>query len=272
MKRLLTFMFIFALLVLIFAFTSCSEKGTAQIDILKIGKADCIVISTGKQIIMIDTGEAENLDTVYDFMDKRGYDKIDTLVITHYDKDHIGGAAEIISKYNVARVVESSFKSNSQLYQDYHKVINEQGVTLAKLDADASFKSGEAKFYISVPKKSKYKKDQDNNTSLVILMEYRGVKSLFCGDALEERMEEVIEESLGKCDFVKLPHHGTYLENYDDILNELHPSYTVATCSNKNPSSQKTREALHEFNVESYETRYGTVSIIIDKNGIQIEQ
>lgn len=272
MKRIINFTLILALFVLIFAFASCNKKGTAQIDILKIGKADCIVVNTGTEIIMIDTGEQENLNTVHNFMDKKGYCKINTLIITHYDKDHIGGASDIISKYNVEQVIESSFTSNNQLYKDYHNAISNCGATLKKLDENYEFSSNGSRFLVNVPKNSSYKTDKSNNSSLVISMNCGNKKLLFCGDALETRMSEIINEHPGRYDLVKLPHHGTCLENYTEILNELQPSYAVITSSNKNPSDEDTRQILYEYSVKTYETRYGTVNIKIDENGLNIVQ
>ena len=48
----------------------------ATIDILKIGKADCIVINTGSKIVMIDTGEADNISDIVDYMEYNNYNKI----------------------------------------------------------------------------------------------------------------------------------------------------------------------------------------------------
>jgi beta-lactamase superfamily II metal-dependent hydrolase len=108
-------------------FTPC------EIDILKVGKADCIVINTGTQIVMIDTAEEENFSTVKSYMEKRGYSRIDTLILTHYDKDHIGGAAQILSSYDVKNVVENRFAVNSIYYNAYHSIIENKGINLINL-------------------------------------------------------------------------------------------------------------------------------------------
>ena len=57
------------------------EKITdAYVDILKIGKADCIVINTGSKIVMIDTGEAENLPKIHQYMERNGYEKFPSIL------------------------------------------------------------------------------------------------------------------------------------------------------------------------------------------------
>ena len=106
-KTIATMLFLFAICTVYFL-CSCDtgEKVTpASIDVLKIGKADCIIINTGNKIVMIDTGEEENIDQIRDFMDEHNYNKVDTLILTHYDKDHIGGAKYIIEEYGVDTVI-----------------------------------------------------------------------------------------------------------------------------------------------------------------------
>ena len=61
---------------------------------------------------MIDTGEEENLDDIHFYMNKKGYTAIDTLILTHYDKDHIGGASGIISTYGVNEVIETKITAS----------------------------------------------------------------------------------------------------------------------------------------------------------------
>ena len=245
------------------------EKITpATIDILKIGKADCIVINTGNKIVMIDTGEEENLPQIHAFMQKRGYNTVDTLILTHFDKDHIGGTTDIISRYNVGTVIESSFTSDSRWYLSYHSL----DIKPIKLKEDYSFTFDSCDFKIDIPKLEKYSTKQDNNSSLVISMKIGNSSLLFCGDAMELRVKELIDEDIGHYDFVKLPHHGGFLANYGEFLDMVKPSYGAITCSNKNPASNSTLEILKEYGTEVYQTKNGSITISLNGDEIQIEQ
>ncbi|MBQ8840377.1 MAG: MBL fold metallo-hydrolase [Clostridia bacterium] len=253
---------------------SCNEESVtpASVDILKIGKADCIVINTGTKLVMIDTGEIENLDDIHFYMNKKGYATIDTLILTHYDKDHIGGASDIISTYNVKEVIETRITDNSYEYYDYHNTMEVLGITPKKLNESYLFEYDSCKFTIDIPRKDKYDEKQDNNSSLIISMQCGNTSFLFCGDAMELRLSEIIEDNIGVYDFVKLPHHGNYLDNYKDFLEMARPAYSVITDSKKNPADEKTLGILEEYNVKSYETRYGTVSVKTDGKVITVEQ
>lgn len=241
------------------------------VDILDVGKADCIVIGTGTKIVMIDTGEVENLPTIISYLTEKEISKIDTLILTHFDKDHIGCASKIISDYGVTSVIESSFSSSSEDYVSYHNTLSSLGIEPLKLTENYSFSYDDCDFTIDVPKKTKYKQKESNNSSLIISLECGERRLLFCGDAMELRLSEFIDTSPQKYDFVKLPYHGNYLENYREFLDKVMPTYGAITCSKKNPASPDTLALLDEYGVEVYQTRYGTISFSIEENKISFK-
>lgn len=276
-KTVIALYMIFCLLLSSFLYSCGDSDGAesvlpAQVDVLKIGKADCIVINTGTKIVMIDTGEKENLDDVRDFMRDRGYKKVDTLILTHFDKDHIGGAKEIIEEYGVSTVLESTASSDSEYFHEYHLLLNQLGMSPMRLSQDYTFQSDECAFFVGVPMKKKYKDKKDNNSSLVVKMEHGETKLLFCGDAEEERLAEIIDTCAGEYDFVKLPYHGNYLENYGEFFGKIKMKYAAITDSKKKPADTRTLDLLAEEGVAVLETRNGTVSFFSDGRSVKAEQ
>ena len=272
MKRLLSaLMLIFCALLVLSSCESPSEEKEIpfnSIDILDVGKADCIVINTGSKIVMIDTGEAENVPVVHSYMEKNGYTTIDTLILTHYDKDHIGGASNIISTYNVKEVIESRFSADTEAYISYHNLISDKGIPLKELTQDFSFTYDSCDFKINIPKKHKYDKDNSNNSSLIISMRYKNASFLFCGDAMEHRMTEFMSEDTSHYDFIKLPHHGDYLDCYEQFFSQATPQYCAITCSKKNPASSDTLALLEARGIIAYQTRYGSIHISFEDGQI----
>ena len=251
--------------------TEAKAKG-ATVDILKVGKADAIVVNTGAEIIMIDTGEEENFSTIKSYLDEKGYEKIDKLILTHYDKDHIGSAPQIIENYTVGTVYESRFTKGSEEYYAYHTAIAKMNVPLVKLQEDFSFESGSCKLEINVPREKKYSNDNDNNTSLVISMVLENRSILFAADAKEERISEIIAECRREYDLIKLPHHGSYIENLPELICKTNPSYAVATDSKKNSTDIETIKLMGENGVRLFQTRYGSVHIEISNGEIIVSQ
>ncbi len=267
----------FALCMLAFLCT-CSAEDTedgvvpARVDVLKIGKADCIIINTGTKIVMIDTGEKENVEDIRSFMGEMGYKRVDTLILTHYDKDHIGSAKEIIEEYGVEVVLESSFTKESDLFYEYHRALSSLGKSATRLNKDYTFKSDSCTFEINVPRQKKYESKKDNNSSLVVKMECGETKFLFCGDAEELRLAEIIDTCAGEYDFVKLPYHGNYVENYPAFFEKIKVKACAITCSKKNPADPRTIDLLNKSGIQIYETKNGTVCAETDGRAVTVNQ
>lgn len=273
MKRIPVFLICFIILFASLVLGSCSISATTVfVDVISIGKADCILIQTGTKTVMIDTGEEEDVADIIDYLEAKNIETIDMLILSHFDKDHIGGAAELISFYGITTVLETSFSSNRDEYDAYHTVLKDQGLNATILTEDYTFTCDACSFTVYVPKETSYSTKEDNNASLIVAMEYGEKRFLFCGDAMELRLAEFLSGSPGAFDFVKLPYHGNYLENYADFLSEVAPEYGVITCSNKNPSDEDTLTLLAEHNVKVYETKNGSVTLKTNGKTIHISQ
>ena len=253
--------------------TACEEQTAVSmtVDVLKIGKADCIVIDTGKSLIMIDTGEAENLPTIHSYMRNHQYEAIDLLILTHYDKDHIGGAASIISEYRVETVIEPPNPSGRSEYEQYHAALSEKGQSALAPTEDQSFTYDGCVFEINVPKKKRYAKKNENNSSLIVSVRCGERGFLFCGDAMELRLDEWLATSAAQYDFVKLPYHGNYLENYGAFLDAVKPQCVAITDSKRNPTATQTRNMLSERGIGIYCTQYGQIHAESDGKSLNVQ-
>ena len=212
------------------------------------------------------------LQDIKDYMQQKGYNKIDALILTHYDKDHIGGACGIISEYDVGTVYETAAIDNSKSYSLYHSELTSQGKIPVKLANDITLEVDGCTLTIDVPRASKYSTQNSNNSSLIVMLQCGQNKLLFCADALDARMEEYITNQTATVNFVKLPHHGSYLENYPAILDILNPKYCAITSSKKNPTENQTLTELYSRNIEVYETRFGQITISANAEQIEITQ
>lgn len=270
MKRVIILLVLFVLCL--FALHSYNGMSEITVDVLDIGKADCIFIDTGNHKVMIDTGEEENVSDIICYLESKNITDIDVLILSHFDKDHIGGAAALISKYGISTVLESSFSSDRGEYEAYHTVLKKKGLLATTLSEDYSFTLDECSFKVYVPKQTSYPVKEDNNASLIITMKHGDNRFLFCGDAMELRLGEFLEDSVGEFDYVKLPYHGKYLENYSEFLEEVKPKYGVITCSKKNPASEDTLLLLEQYGTTIYESENGNVYASSNGKRISVEQ
>lgn len=100
--------------------TKSSTKNTAfKTTILSTGKSDCILVEIGNKVIMIDTGEDKNGKQIVDRLKEKGINTLDYLILTHLDKDHIGGVDSVLSSIKVKNIIQANYKKDSKQYDEY---------------------------------------------------------------------------------------------------------------------------------------------------------
>ena len=99
MKYIKGLMMLFVFQALLIA-TGCKvqENEMLQITFIDVGKGDCILLETMNSNVMIDTGYEITYVVVSDILEQKGLTSLDGLILTHYDKDHIGGAFDLLNE------------------------------------------------------------------------------------------------------------------------------------------------------------------------------
>ena len=100
-------------------------KKDLQIHFVDVGQGDCTFIETPRgKTILIDGGESTILPYILD----RGYTKIDIVMISHFDSDHVGGILEILEKLKIGQVIISKQGEKSENYIKFLKIINQKNI------------------------------------------------------------------------------------------------------------------------------------------------
>lgn len=279
LKKMLT-----ALLALVMSFfTGCGQQEDtpapdeiahkAVITALKVGKADCIVVRTPSSVTMIDTGTDKSVKTIEQFLDGQGITSIDRLILTHYDKDHVGGADRILLDYDVKEVYTTSYiAKESDDIDEYLQALAEKGLTPMAVRKATNLTLDGVTWEFYPPRQEDYKKDVSNNSSLVVRMTCGKVSALFTGDAMKARITELLSVGGLQSDIIKMPHHGGYTKNLDSLLERVSPQYAILTDSASDPAEDDTLALLRQRGIQTYSTRQGTVSFITDGTRIAVEQ
>ena len=205
---------------------------------------------------------------ITNYAEEKNISSVDYLIITHYDKDHVGGAAKVINNIEVKNVLAPDYEESSDEMDKYNKALSEAGITPKLLTGDLSFTLDNAEYTVYAPKQSYYGEDNDNDFSLVTKITHGNNVLLFTGDAMEQRLEEIMD--IGDCDFLKVPYHGRSLDNLDDFLSAVTPEKAVV-CTSKSEFSADTQKELINRNIEYYATCFnGKIEVKSDGNNIDI--
>ena len=254
--------------------TASLEPLTVQV--LKVGKADAMVLMCGGSTMVIDCGEEEDGEDVLDYLAQKGVEKIDILMITHFDKDHVGGADTVVSELPVERILVPDYEGSGKKYKSFLKAVEEAGTETERVSEALTLQLGDAAVTVEPPASYEIPEsgeEYDNNFSLITTVELGSSRLVFTGDIEEERISQWIEGgTVQKCDVLKIPHHGFYNEPLEEMVDIMQPSYAVICDSEKNPAEKKTVSMLEEKGAQCLQTRNGDITIVCDGENIEASQ
>ncbi len=242
-----------------------------EVTVLDAGKADAILLTTDASAVLIDCGEKGFGGTILDELAARGVGRLDVLIVTHFDRDHVGGAARVIGGVEIGRVLQNASPKDSGEYRRYLRALGKASLTPETLRETLSFTLDGAAYTVEPPQKERYGSDESNNASLIVTAEYGGTRLLFMGDAETARISEYLASSPAACDLVKLPHHGEKEKLLDALLAAVRPRYAVITCSEREPEAASTMRTLKAAGVETFLTRLGAVRIRSDGETLTVD-
>lgn len=245
-----------------------------KIHFFDVGKADSMIISYDNTYTLIDTAEEKDSSKIIEYLIKNNINKIDYLILTHFDKDHVGGASNIIDNFEVEHIYISNYPKDSEYYNKYIDSVNKKDIRTEMVTGNNIIDiidKTDYKMYINGPSKV-FDKDSSNNSSLIVGIKYKDNSFLFMGDAQNDRIEEYIELDDNEYDFIKMPYHGNHLKRNKELINKYNFQYAVITSSDQKPEDDRTIELLNDYRIDYYLTRNGSIDVYSNGKNIKIVQ
>lgn len=210
------------------------DKSKLNIFYLNVGQADSTLIIMGEDVILIDAGDKSDGKNIVNFLKSQNIDEIDYLIETHSDDDHSGGIERIVHNLNVKQIympksaiLKSEIKDevSINIFSDLEQIYNLEKATWKVLSVNNSETVSENK---------------DNDTSIVIQLNYENNKFLFMGDATSSVEKQLLNKNkLEKIDVLKVGHHGSNSSSSQNFLNTILPTYSIISVNNSSIHQQK---------------------------------
>ena len=193
-------------------------------------------------------------------------------MITHFDKDHVGGADKLIKAFPVGQILMPDYESDSKQTRQFFEAIDEYGVACEPLTENRSVDVGPLTFVIDTANESDYGKNEENDFSLVASLKYGSIGFLFTGDAENKRLGELLKEGVSHHDVLKVPHHGRVEKRSASFFEAVSPKHAVITSSQDNPEDTAVVEALKAAGAHVWLTRLGSVIFMTDGQYLDVVQ
>jgi beta-lactamase superfamily II metal-dependent hydrolase len=248
-----------------------SKKDTAEdleVHFFEAGAADAILLTTESSAVLIDAGEDGFGETILEYLGKKGIAQIDYLIITHFDQDHVGGAADVLEGISVGTVLQSNQPKDSDEYENYEAALNNTGIKAVTVRETYTFVLDGVSYSIDPPRQTEYDEDKSNNSSLIISVANGDNRFLFAGDAQTQRLEEFLETNSVTYDVLKMPHHGRDEPLLDALLSSVKPSLAIITSSDDEPESEAVVRSLEDLGIRVLLTREGAITLQSDGSDI----
>ena len=263
---------IFLLFLLVIYVNGCTKEKLFSVHIIDVGQGDSIFIQTLEdKRILIDAGDEEAEHTVYSYLKRRGVKKIDVLIATHPDTDHIGSMDYIIDKFKISHFYMPDAKTDSEAFYNLLDSCKEKNLKIEYLTKGDVLKiDSSTTMEILSPSTIT---DKNNLNSIVSLLNYKGYEFLFTGDAEKENESEILSScNLPDIEFLKAGHHGSSSSSTDEFIERLKPEAVAISCGYNNDYGHPHRSVLDTFRENGsvvYRTdKNGSLVFYCDENGI----
>lgn len=183
------------------------------------GDSTLITLKNNQGNILIDAYES------YEYLKKKNISKLDYLILTHSDSDHISNLDLILDNIEVNKIIISKYDDGFLAYLDKGNFI--------QADNDSVFTLANVKINILAPI---YDLNDKNANSLVSSMAIDGYTFLFCGDINEEVEGLLVNKYKNKLksDVLKVPHHGSKTSSSAKFINIVNPDYSIIFAEKNN--------------------------------------
>lgn len=252
------------------------NSGELAVHYIDVGQGDATLITCGGSSMLIDAGNNNMGTTVQYYLSKQGITKLNYVVGTHPDADHIGGLDVVLYKFDCETFFMPDIEKNTKTYQEVVDVAGLKRLTISHPEEGDSYALGDASFTILSPSVAEGEQDA-NNSSIVIRLLYGESSFLFSGDAEAEEEQAILDSGQRLSSTVyKVAHHGSSGANSKPYLDAVSPKYAVISCGKDNSYGHPHKEVLQmlqDRGITTYRTdEQGTIIVYSDGETISFQQ
>ena len=243
-----------------------------RVTVLDVGQGDAILLQVPQGAVLVDQGPPEG--QVADQLAELGVDRLAALVLTHPQRDHVGGAAEVLERLDVDTLLEPGIPAPSPDQESALSAARRHRVPVVTARAGQRFRLGGLRLRVLWPERPAPAGSDPNDHAIVLLASYGSVEALLTADA-EGNVTVPLRPP--PVEILKVAHHGSADERLSHLLELLRPRIAVISVGRRNdyghpaPSTTAALEASSDLDL--YRTdRDGRVTIETDGERIMVEE
>lgn len=262
--------FLVLILASVIAFTGCSKNGSPsseqndravvslqkdnkqndnnlEVHFIDVGQGSATLIESEGHYMLVDGGDSKYTSKLISYLQNESVGKLDYVIATHYDADHLNGVIDALDLYSADVVIAPNYKAESKVYQSFISIIDEKNIDITYPKTGTSYKIGDAEFTILAPNDTHY--SDANDYSVAIKLVNGNNSFIMTGDAEIESEYEMIETGIDlSCDVYLAGHHGSKYSSSQAFMQEMNPESVVISVGKDNRYGHPSKDALARLN------------------------
>ena len=260
-----------------------STDGTLEVHNINVGQSSStLFISPTGETMLVDTGDFnDDGEYVLKYLRRNGIDRIDHLVVSHNDADHIGGNAAVIEYYEteadgVGAIYDPGIAASTNTYKEYLDAVEEHDITLYQTREGDSISFEGVSVDVLGPPEPYLENEARNENSIVLRLQYGGVSFLWTGDAEDGQESYLVKEYGDELDstIYKAGHHGSSSSSSEALLDAVQPEAAIVSSAYDSQYGHPHEEVLQRLadrSIPTYWTAtHGTIVLVTDGDGVSI--
>jgi competence protein ComEC len=274
-RRRLMGMYLVAAVVAWPGVATLANRGRLEILLIDVGQGDAIAIRTPRgRWMLIDAGPPAVGDPqghpVVRTLRDRGVGRLDLLLLTHPDLDHIGGAAAVLDAFMVHKVLDPLLPAPKEAYADLVDRARAEGVAWQRARAGDGWEADGVRFAVLHPDTLPTDAGEGNAASIVVHVTWGEFDALFTGDA-DAGVERQIAGGVGDLDLLKVGHHGSATSTDPIFLATVRPEVAVISVGGSNRYGHPAPQIVERLQAAGAEIRRtdreGTIRVSAQRDG-----
>ena len=206
-----------------------------------------------------------------DYLETEGITKADSAFVSHYHQDHVQGIIAAMENIKVRNLFLPDNMEGSEWRVALENTARENGTTVHYISQETLLTYNNGMTIRIIPPSNKTGlSDDENDTSYVYYVEYKGFSATFTGDMSAFAEKNLIDDGKAdKTNLLKVAHHGSNTATCEEWVEKLTPEYAVISVGENNPYNLPNDDVLERLeNAQVFRTDYdGDIKFIIHKNG-----
>ena len=298
--RIAALAFILVLWVIILhPFSAPRPDGKLHIDFLDVGQGDSALLTMPDgTTLMVDGGGRPNIKrsfadegfdepferdarsigegVVSEYLWSRGFDRVDYILPTHADADHINGLNDIARNFRVRGAIVTRTPSDDDEYAKFANTMREADVPIEKIGAGDVLRFGNVTAEVLWPLASAdINEPWRNNDSVIFQIRYGDKSLLFTGDIEKEGEVEVLKEGIDlHSNIVKVAHHGSKTSSIDAFVTATRPQLAIISVGRTSMFGHPNKEVVERWRSNGAEVmttgQLGTIWVVTDGHKLNV--